>query len=72
MTTTRTTSISVHGLTKQFGRIRPVEQLVAEWVIRLLSGPALSAATGEDRAERELLDRCRSTRTGRRRAAARI
>jgi len=28
-----------------------VEQLVAEWVIRLLSGPALSAATGEDRAE---------------------
>jgi hypothetical protein len=48
----------------------PVEQLVAEWVIRLLSGPALSAATGEDRAERELLDRCRSTRTGWRRAAA--
>ena len=47
-----------------------VEQLVAEWVIRPLSGPALSAATGEDRAERELLDRCRSTRTGWRRAAA--
>src|SRR5215211_6497353 len=47
-----------------------VEQLVAEWVIRPLSGPALSAATEEDRAERELLDRCRSTRTGWRRAAA--
>jgi hypothetical protein len=48
----------------------PVEQLVAEWVIRLLSGPALSAATGEDHAERDLLDRCGSTRTGWRRAAA--
>jgi hypothetical protein len=33
-----------------------VEQLVAEWVIRLLSGPALSAATGEDRAERDRLE----------------
>jgi ABC-type multidrug transport system ATPase subunit len=27
MTTTRTTPISVHGLTKQFGRIRAVEEL---------------------------------------------
>jgi hypothetical protein len=48
----------------------PVEQLVAECVIRLLNLLALSAATGEDRVERELLDRCGSTRTGWRRAAA--
>jgi ABC-type branched-subunit amino acid transport system ATPase component len=27
ITTTRTTPISVHGLTKQFGRIRAVEEL---------------------------------------------
>ena len=27
MTTTQTTPISVHGLTKQFGRIRAVEEL---------------------------------------------
>ena len=33
----------------------PVEQLVTEWVLRQLSGPALAAATGEDQAERELL-----------------
>jgi site-specific DNA recombinase len=42
------------------GRLaEPVEQLVSEWVVRQLSGPALSAAlaaaTGEDQAERELL-----------------
>ena len=28
MTTTRTTPISVHGLTKEFGRIRAVEELI--------------------------------------------
>jgi site-specific DNA recombinase len=33
----------------------PVEQLVSEWVLRQLGGPALAAATGEDQAERELL-----------------
>jgi site-specific DNA recombinase len=42
------------------GRLaEPVEHLVVEWVLRQLSGPALSAAlaaaTGEDQAERELL-----------------
>jgi ABC-type branched-subunit amino acid transport system ATPase component len=30
MTTTRTTPISVHGLTKQSGRLRPVEALTFE------------------------------------------
>jgi hypothetical protein len=43
------------------GRLaEPVEQLVAEWVVRQPSGPALTAvlaaATGEDQAERELLN----------------
>ena len=42
------------------GRLaEPVEQLVVEWILRQLSGPALSAAlaaaTGENQAERELL-----------------
>jgi hypothetical protein len=47
------------GACRKAGRLaEPVEQLVAEWVVRQLGGPALTAAlaaaTREDQTEREL------------------
>jgi ABC-2 type transport system ATP-binding protein len=56
MTTTRTTPISVHGLTKQFGRLRAVEELTFDVRPGQITGFLGPNSAGKTSTLRMLLD----------------